>query len=47
MTDENKDGKRGEELKSVAKEFTHQASLKLAEFSNDERVSKNFEHLNF
>ena len=39
MTDENKDGKRGEELKSVAKEFTHQASLKLAEFSNDERVS--------
>ena len=43
MTDENKDGKRGEELKSVAKEFTHQASLKLAEFSNDERVSKNFD----
>ena len=43
MADENKDGKRGEELKSVAKEFTHQASLKLAEFSNDERVSKNFD----
>ena len=27
----------------MAKEFTHQASIKLAEFSNDERVSKNFD----
>ena len=31
------------ELKSVTKEFTHQASIKLAELSNDARVSKNFD----
>jgi len=32
-----------DELKSVTKEFTHQASIKLAELSNDARVSKNFD----
>ena len=37
------DGGKKDELKSVAKEFTRHATLKLAEFSNDERVSKNFD----
>ena len=43
MTSTKAPEETSDELKSVTKEFTHQASIKLAELSNDARVSKNFD----
>ena len=43
MTSTTAPEETSDELKSVTKEFTHQASIKLAELSNDARVSKNFD----